>query len=462
MKIKFDSIPDEIYAIQVPTPSLGDHTYLVVVDDVSALIDPQLDIDRFESLIADSGTDLRWVLDTHVHNDYVSGAKLIAEKSQAKYVLPVDSGAAFEHTVISDGESIPIGRCILRAIHTPGHTPHHMSYVLELSGESDSDTSTIAAFTGGSMLVGAVGRSDLLGPDFTEGLAYDQYRSVNHLAAELPSPVKIGPTHGSGSFCSATPASDNSISTIGIEKKQNPALIASSADAFVSEQLAGYGLYPSYYANMGPINRAGAVNSDPVSPPTLTPHEITDLAGTSVLIDLRDKQTFAGGHIEDSINVPMSTDAGAYVGWVVPWNADIVLITPQMNDATDILRQLHRIGIENVRGIVPDGLHAWEAEGRPLSRYRAGNFQELMNEKPANILDARDAIEFASFSLPGAINVHFSQISAQSASLDAGTVWVHCQSGYRAAIAASQLARSGRDVVLVDDDIGNAKHILET
>ena len=455
MKIKIPGIPDDTYVIQIPTPSLGDQTYLVAVDDEAAVIDPQLDLDRFESLLAESGVRLRWVLDTHVHNDYVSGAKALAELHHATYILPADSGATFDHSVISDNDSIPLGRCVLRAIHTPGHTPHHMSYALELTSESNLDVKTIAVFTGGSMLVGAVGRSDLLGPDLAEELAFAQFRSVNQLAEELPDRATVGPTHGAGSFCSATPASEETVSTIGLEKTRNPALITKSADLFVSEQLAGYAMYPNYYAHMGPINREGEASSVLVSPPNLTPHEITDIAGKSVLVDLRDKQIFADGHIKGSVNIPMSQDAGAYIGWVLPWNADLVLIAHDEKNIDDILLQLHRIGISEISGTVSDGLEGWRAEGRPFSSYRVVTFQDLQREQPANILDARDPLEFSSFSMPTAVNIHFSRISEELSSVNPGTVWVHCQSGYRAAIAASQLARAGREVVLVDDDIDN-------
>ncbi|MGA0275978.1 MAG: MBL fold metallo-hydrolase [Dehalococcoidia bacterium] len=455
MKINFQGVPDEIYVLQIPTPSLGDHTYLVVVDGEAAVVDPQLDLDRFEKLIVESNVRLRWVLDTHVHNDYVSGAKILAERYGAAYVLPLDSGATFEHSVIRNDDSIPIGRCQLRAIHTPGHTPHHMSYVLESTGESDINGKTIAVFSGGSMLVGAVGRTDLLGPELAEELAYDQFRSVNQLAEQLPDPTTVGPTHGSGSFCSATPTGNDTVSTIGLERTRNPALISKNADSFVSEQLAGYGLYPSYYAHMGPLNREGSASSELVSPPNLSPHEVTDHATDSVLVDLRGSKKFADGHISGSINVPMSQAAGAYIAWVLRWDSNLILISDQQRVIDDILLQLHRIGMTKIQGVVSDGLQAWKSEGRQLSNYRVATFKELKMEKPENIVDARDPLEFNARALACAVNIHFSQISSGVSSLNPGTIWVHCQSGYRASIAASKLARSGRDVVLVNDDFWN-------
>jgi len=456
MKITFSGIPDEIYAVQIPTPSLGDHTYLIVVDGEAAVVDPQLDLDRFEKQIIESELNLKWVLDTHVHNDYVSGAKNLAERHGATYVLPFDSGATFEHSVIRDGESINLGRCQIRAAHTPGHTPHHMSYVLELTNESEVDTKSIAVFSGGSMLVGAVGRTDLLGPELAEELAYDQFRSVNRLAEHLPDPTTVGPTHGSGSFCSATPTGNDTVTTIGLEKTRNPALVSKNADSFVSEQLAGYGLYPNYYANMGPLNRDGSATSELVTPPNLSPHEITDHAADSVLVDLRRNQKFADGHIIGSINVPMSQDAGAYIGWVLPWDSNLILIADRQRVIDDILLQLHRIGMTSIKGIVSDGLRAWKAEGRELSNYRVVTFHDMKVEQPENVLDARDPLEFNTRAIPNAVNVHFSQISNEISNLGPGTIWIHCQSGYRASIAASQLARFDRDVVLVNDAFQNA------
>ncbi len=462
MIIEFPGAPERTYAVQIATPSLGDYSYLVVSGDEAMLVDPQLDIERFERALADTGARLRWVFETHVHNDYVSGGRVLAERHGAGYVLPADCGAIFDHSPISDGDSLPLGRCALRAIHTPGHTPHHTSYVLELparSGGAGAETGSVgdavAVFSGGSMLVGAVGRTDLLGPHLAEELAHAQYRSVNKMAELLPDPTTVGPTHGAGSFCSATPAATETTSTIRIEKTRNPALTARDEDTFVTQQLAGYRLFPSYYAHMGPANQAGEALPDPLTPPLLTPHAVTDAAGAATLVDLRDSRVFAAGHIPGSVNVPMSVEAGAYIGWALPWNSDIVLVSDRPEDVDDIRIQLHRIGIRSVLGVVVDGLEAWRAEGRPVAGYRAATFRELGVERPGNVLDTRDPLEVGNPALPGAVNIHFSRVTEELERIPPGTVWVHCASGYRASIAASLLARADREVVLVADDLSN-------
>ncbi len=453
MIIEFQGAPERTHAVQFATPSLGDHTYIVVSGVEAALIDPQLDIDRFEKWLATSGTVLRWVLETHVHNDYVSGGRVLAERHGATYVLPIDSDATFKHRSIRDGDSLPIGQCVLRAMHTPGHTPHHMSYVLESPGNSGSgpEASALAVFSGGSMLVGAVGRSDLLGPELTEQLARAQYRSVNNMADKLPDPTIVGPTHGAGSFCSASPAADTTTSTIGLEKTRNPALIASGEDSFVTEQISAYALFPSYYTHMGPLNRSGKVSPELVSPPELTPHQLTDAAAGAIPVDLRSGAKFASGHVPRSVNIPMSVDVGAYIGWALPWKTDLILISDRLADIEDTLTQLHRIGIQSVVGVVDDGLILWRAEGRPVASYRTTTFSEMAEETPGSVVDARDPLEARTSALPGAVNIHFSRITNELGSVKPGTVWVHCQSGYRAAIAASLLARADREVVLVND-----------
>ena len=451
MIIEFQGAPESTHAVQFATPSLGDQSYLVVSGDEGALIDPQLDIDRFEQWLAKTGTVLRWVLETHVHNDYVSGGKVLAERHGATYVLPIDSDATFDHSPIRDGESLAIGQCAIRAMHTPGHTPHHMSYVLESPGIAGAGAGALAVFTGGSMLVGAVGRSDLLGPKLTEQLARAQYRSVNKMANELPDPTIVGPTHGAGSFCSATPVGDTKISTIALEKTHNPALTANDEDSFVTEQLAGYALFPSYYAHMGPLNREGKASAEPISLSKLAPHQVTDAAATATVVDLRSGGSFAAGHIPGSVNVPMSVDAGAYIGWALPWKTELVLVSDRPSDIENIRVQLHRIGIRSIVGVVDDGLKSWLAEGRPVASYRTATFREMAEESPNSIVDARDPLETRISALPGVVNIHFSRIADELGHVRPGTVWVHCQSGYRAAIAASLLARADREVVLVDD-----------
>jgi len=244
----------------IETSSLGDRSYIATDGGLAVVIDPQRDIDRVLSLVDRLGVRITHVLETHVHNDYVTGGLELAKSSGALYVLPVGSEVDFDHRPAVDGEVITTGAMRLRPIHTPGHTHHHFSYALE-GRHGDVQ----AVFSGGSMLYGATGRTDLVGPEHTDGLTHAQYHSVRRLARELPGDTQVFPTHGFGSFCSATPTSGDA-STVEEQARVNPALTLAEQD-YVDTLLAGLDAFPAYYARMGPINRQGPEPVD-LSTPT--------------------------------------------------------------------------------------------------------------------------------------------------------------------------------------------------
>lgn len=424
---------------QISTPSLGDHSYVVILGDKAAVIDPQRDIDRFAEYWGDLDAEPAVVAETHIHNDYVSGGSLISEGYGCRYVLPADSGATLDHQAVRDGDLIEItDGWSLRALHTPGHTPHHTSYVLVGPGGD------VAVFTGGSMLVGAVGRTDLISPEEIEGLTRSQYRSVRRLASDLDDPVAVAPTHGAGSFCAAGPSLGTS-STIGIERRQNPALTIPIEDLFVASQISGFGLYPAYYQFMAPINRGGA---SPVgAPPSeLSPDELEHT--TALVIDVRDHRSFAVGHVPQSINIPASETAATYAAWVGDWNRPAVIVGDSAAQVESMRLDMARIGYDRVAGFVSDGLKGWKKSGRRLDTARIATFDDLSDDVDV-LLDVRDPKESTTV-LPGAVRTHLSQIDAQS--LDEGTIWIHCVTGYRATIAASMLRAQGRDAVAIVDE----------
>ncbi len=235
------------------TEGLGNSTYLLTFDGMALLVDPQRDIDRFLSALGTA--ELRWVVETHLHNDYVSGGLSAARETGAELVLPASAAPAFRHTPAFHHEELSEGDLVLRPVHTPGHTPEHTSYVVSVDGRD------LAVFSGGSLLVGSAGRSDLLGDDRAETLARLQYRSVRTLG-RLPAETALYPTHGAGSFCTVSSVSSNT-STVGREMRDNPVLAHDDEESFVKAHLAGLQPYPSYYARMGPINLAGPPPSHP-------------------------------------------------------------------------------------------------------------------------------------------------------------------------------------------------------
>ena len=216
----------------------------------------------------------------------------------------------------------------IRPIHTPGHTPEHTSYLVLIDGEP------VAVFSGGSLLVGSAGRSDLAGPARADTLARLQYQSVNRLAT-LPDDVKLFPTHGQGSFCTSS-GTGKETSTIGEERESNPVLAYPDEDSFVDSQLSGLVPYPTYYQHMGPANLYGR---DPLiipDLPTLSAEEIAGLDPDVWLVDTRPRQDFAEGHLPGSIAIEMRHDLGIWVGWVLPFNAPIVLVMSPDQDLDDL------------------------------------------------------------------------------------------------------------------------------
>ena len=244
MNLDLSAAGTKAYAQQVSTASLGDHSYIVVVGHQAVAVDIQRDLNRFEDVLSGIEASLVAVFETHIHNDYVSGGKRLADMHGATYVLPANTGAPYKHTALSDGQTIAVGGWVMRAMHTPGRTHNNTSYVLE------SPDCPVAICSGGSMLVGAVGRSDLLGPNHTEQLLNDQYDSMHRIADELPDPSLVAPTHGTGSFCAAGDVSATT-STIGQEKLQNPALIAPSVAAFGMSQHQGHLPGPEIKSTVG-------------------------------------------------------------------------------------------------------------------------------------------------------------------------------------------------------------------
>ncbi len=364
MRIDISTGQTAAHVLQITTSSLGDHSYVVVVDDEAIAIDIQRDLDRFEAVLEDVEATLTAVFETHIHNDYVSGGKRLADGRGATYVLPANTGAPYPHQPLADGETIPVGPWHVRAMHTPGHTHNHTSYVLE------SEDGPVAVFSGGSMLVGAVGRSDLLGEDHTEGLLADQYRSVHRIAGELPDPSLVAPTHGSGSFCSASNVAD-STSTIGRERMQNPALLAPTLEAFAMSQVIGYRNYPTYYRHMAAANLQpmGAPPSDPLRRIA----DLDEVEGVTV-VDVRPFAKYAAGHVPGSISIEVSNDTAVYMGWTLPWASPVVLVGSQ-TDVETVRRQLARIGWDAVIGWVsPETL---DDPALDLSVTKVATFRDL-------------------------------------------------------------------------------------
>ena len=458
-----------IEIVAIDTPSLGDRGYLATDGRVALVVDAQRDYDRVVQMAADRGVTITHVLETHVHNDYVTGGLALARAVGAEYLVNGEDPVTFDRTPVSDGDLVTIGDMLVRVIATPGHTFTHLAYALSdgtLSGAggpgdpsaADSGRRILAAFTGGSLLNGSTGRTDLLGAVHAAALTRAQFASARRLAAELPDAAPVCPTHGFGSFCSATPTLGGG-STIGDEKRVNPALTQSEAD-YVEQLLAGLDAYPAYYARMGPANLAGPAAPDLQVPRRAEPAELRRrIDAGEWVVDLRSRTAFAAGHLRGTLNFELGSNLATYLGWLIPWGTPLTLIGDTPQAVAEAQRDLCRIGIDRIEAAATGPTADWSA-GEGLEAFEVADFATLA-QKAGNgalvLLDVRRDSEWDAAHLDGAVHIPLHQLSARSSEIPPGEIWVHCQAGYRAAVAASMLAASGRDVVAIHDDFAAAR-----
>ncbi|MBR7743966.1 MBL fold metallo-hydrolase [Phycicoccus sp. BSK3Z-2] len=440
--------------IPVETPSLGDRSYLAHDGEVALVVDPQRDVDRVLALADQHQVRITHVLETHIHNDYVTGGLALAERTGAAYHVNAEDPVAFDRTPVRDGDVIEVSPAMtLTVIATPGHTFTHLSYALT-SGDED-----VAVFTGGSLLFGSTGRPDLLGPDHTDALVRHQYASAHRLADTVADTAAVMPTHGFGSFCSAT-QSDATESTIGQEKRTNPALTQDEQD-WVRDILDGLDAYPAYYAHMGPANLAGPDAPDLEAPSRADKDEIRRrIEAGEWVVDLRIRTAFAAGHVPGSFNLGIDGQLATYVGWMKPWETEISVLGDTPEQVAEAQRELVRIGIDEV---------ASSADGRPqdwtdgdLATLRRATFADLADvrhHRRVQVLDVRRAPEFASGHIEGAVNIPIHEIVGRVDEVPDGEVWVHCAGGYRASVVGSILQAAGKDVVVVDDSFDNTRAV---
>jgi glyoxylase-like metal-dependent hydrolase (beta-lactamase superfamily II)/rhodanese-related sulfurtransferase len=428
------------------TPGLGDSSYVVADEGLAIVIDPQRDIGRFLDEAEALGAPIRYVLETHLHNDYISGGRELARRTGADLVLPAGAGAAFTYVPAFHLEELGEGRVRIRPLHTPGHTPEHVSYLLLVDGEE------VAVFSGGSLLVGSAGRTDLLGANRAAQLARLQFQSLQRLAA-LPDEVGLYPTHGAGSFCSAGPAGPTT-STIGEEKRTSPVLQSPDTDHFVSAQLGSLDPYPRYYAHMGPANLLGPTPMAPVSPvPELTVEEVLSLTAEVQIVDARPKQEYADARIRGAWGIELNEDFVTWVGWLLPYDAPLVLVLDDDQDADEAVTALARIGFDNVRGVLR-GMEDWAASGNEVVSHEtitARQFLELSEEDP-QVLDIRSPSEWEEDHFEDSVHCYLPDlVAAIPPHLDRNRpVYVGCTTGHRASTAAGLLTQAGyRPIVMV-------------
>jgi hydroxyacylglutathione hydrolase len=423
-------------------PGLAQFSYMVGDNGEAAVIDPIRDISRYLDAAAAKGVKITHVLETHIHADYASGAKALAERTGAELAVSAhDAGERFQYTMphrgLRDGDVVQVGRAQLKALHTPGHTPEHLSFVLQEQGSSEPT----AIFTGDFLFVGALGRPDLLGEAESARLAVELYRSVSQRIAGLPDALQVFPGHGAGSLCGAG-MSDRPESTLGEERKTN-SYFGYGEQEFVQKILEASPEMPSYYPLMKELNSHGAVAFE--SLPEMKALSADDVAKSSAtIIDLRKPEAFGEAHIPGALNLGLAGNLSMWAGWLVPHDADVIFVGETEDDCREARTALGRVGLDSVVGYLRGGVAEWIALGRSAERTKQATVADVEQASDALILDVRNAAERTHAGIAGAQGISLGELPAVLPELDrAQEIMTVCGTGYRSSAAASLLQQAG-------------------
>jgi len=429
--------------VTVVDKGLGNTSYLVDLGEGRALaVDASRDLRAMREELSARGLRVAFAADTHLHADFLSGARQLASTDAASVLASATGGREFDHTGLRDGDECDLGGLRLRALGTPGHTDEHLSFLL-LDGDQP-----VGVFTGGSLLVGAVARTDLVDPARTEELARAQYRSVRRLL-DLPDDVAVWPTHGAGSFCSA-PTGAERTSTIGAERAANPVMRARDEDAFVTELIGSLGSYPPYFHWLGDANRRGpALLPQKLHVPAMTPTVVAAAqAAGATIVDVRPVPSFAAAHPTRALSIPLRPAFVSWLGWLAAPDRPIVVVREPDQDLEEVLWQAAKIGYENIVGELAGGIGAWTAASLPTT---STALTDAKADPGVRVLDIRQDAEYRAGHVPGALHIELGDLPNAVDRLADVPMVVMCGHGERAMGAASLLAGVGLTQVSVLD-----------
>ena len=428
------------------------HLSTLVADEaagVAAVVDPRRDVDVYLADAGAAGLRITDVIETHLHNDYVSGGRELAALSGATHRIGAGAELRHEHAPARDGDAFDVGSIQFRTLETPGHTPEHVSYAVADMARADEP---FLLFTGGSLLVGAVGRTDLLGAEHAGAYAAAMHHSLHDVLLRHEDSVMVYPTHGAGSLCSTGIAS-TSWSTIGYERRHDPLLAPMEVDAFARALLAGQPTFPRYFARMRPLNQAGPRllgGAVPVIPPLSGDALDAALGEGALVVDARSPKAHARAHVPGSLSIPAGESFGTWLGWVVDGDRPVVLVVEDIADLEDLSRQALRIGFESVLGHVDGGFEAWRRAGLPVEAGSELRIDQLAAALTAGgpeapvLIDVRQRAEYEDGHVPGALHIGAGDLPDM---LDGFArdrpLATMCASGYRSSVAASLLRAAG-------------------
>lgn len=438
-------------------PGLAIASYMVG-DEKSkqvAVIDPTRDVDEYIEIAKREGLRITHILETHVHADFVCGSAELKQRLQGRPQIYASGLGGKKWTppyadvVVNDGDEVALGSLRLRAIHTPGHTPEHLSWALYDDTRSKEEPWLL--FTGDFLFVGDVGRPDLLGEEERKGLAAQLYRSVFQTIKPLPDFTEIYPGHGAGSLCGKAIGSRRA-STMGFERRYNGALQPAPEEQWTETLLKGMPLAPPYFKRMKQVNSAGPKILGPELPgrKRFTSQELHDrLCENCLVLDVRTKEAFAAAHLPGSVNIPHGPNLPTWAGWVLPYDRPLVIVADDTADVPEVVTHLIRVGFDNIEGYLEDGIHAWQDHGYEISQLESISVRELAarlkdgSQRPF-VLDVRTETEWEGGHIEGARHIHGGLLQERFGEVPKDRpVAVICGSGYRGSIAASFLKREG-------------------
>lgn len=427
---------------------LAQASYLLVDGRDALVIDPALESEWYVEAARERGAEIRHILETHVHADFVSGNVELAGLTGAQLWMGPNARPSFAAQTLEHGVELPFGASVLQVRHTPGHTPDSVTFVVPpVRGAAGPHL----ALTGDTLFVGDVGRPDLAANAqmSVADMAHLLYASLREHVMSLPDDTVVYPAHGAGSLCGKCLGSARS-TTIGAERMTNPALLAGDEDAFIRYVTSELPAQPRYFVRAVATNRRGAQRRDAFVAGLRALHveDVERLMGEgAVVLDTRDEDVFPLGHIPGSVSIAVSDKLGAWAGTVLPPEAPVILLCAPGTEKALAL-ELQRVAWDPPVGYLEGGYEAWTAAGRPvamLAETDAGALPELLESPDGpRVLDVRAASEFAEGHLRGALNLPLTQLPVRSAELDPGAPYVlFCASGYRSVIASSVLQRAG-------------------
>ncbi len=428
------------------TAKVSHSSYILAGSRSCAVIDPRRDVQIYIDAAKSLGLKITHVFETHLHADFVSGHLDLAQKTGATIYAPRRGNCAFKHEALSEGDEIVLEDMTLQVVETPGHTPEHVSYVVI---DTSRGTEPVGVFCGDTLLVGDVGRPDLF-PGRARELAAALYSSLHDKLLKLPDGCEVYPAHAAGSLCGRSLAAKRQ-STIGYERRANPALLIADTEAFITSLTTEMPAAPDHFGRCSAINCQGPalVGSLP-TPRAIDPNEFATLAARddTAVVDTRSYAAFGGQYVAGSFSLNLAANFPAFAGWVVPPDKDILLVTSSGAEVGEAVDWLRRVGLDRTVGFLDGGTPASATAGLPLKHIPLLSSQELGQAVQQGgrraVVDVRGRDEYAAGHVKGAINIPVADLRTRYAELDSAVeTVVYCSTGNRSSLGASLLARHG-------------------